>query len=202
MTTEINTEDLKLGDTVKVVRYIVGLGTKYHLYTGEKGIVISCNKRGVGVRLFKQLKTVWFENNKQYDEKLELIKQGTGEQPVGGVDYPLSEAEKLEIEIAALRLKVANHDARHMGYTNPATYLAWLYLNNSAEFMLVTRKKLARKNGTLNPSRVEKEFKKLGLQIDDWAYETPIDIPEKFKDCHFAWDKNIKWAEVAKEFAL
>lgn len=128
-----------------------------------------------------------------------IVKNGHGE-PVEGVDYQLTEHEYWKIRWAKF---VATLTFEYEGWRNSATYLAYLYLNNEGKFHNMLPK-LRRKDGTINPSKVEKAFKELKLEIDDWAYECPKGCPKEFQlhiDSYLRKFNQINWQEVADQFS-
>lgn len=99
--------------------------------------------------------------------------------------------------------KALAHDTSHQGFTNPATYLAYLYLNNDKDFSTWVKRNV-RKNGTVNPSKVEKYFG-ARHKVDSWAFECPIGVPAEFNRCVIQGLRakmSVKWGEVANMFTL
>jgi hypothetical protein len=120
-------------------------------------------------------------------EYLFIESVGNGVQPIAGTDYPQSLKECYDARWAAM-------DHRYEDWSNPATYLAHLYLRtDSRHFDEVL--KMRRANGTVNPVRLENYFRKApDLVIDSWAWY-PDTFPER-TDYRY----KINWEEVAREF--
>jgi hypothetical protein len=129
-----------------------------------------------------------YGNGTRWDARHVLVESiGDGQPPVPGKDFPLSKKEIFDE-------RFASRDHRFEGFSNPATYLAHLYLRaNSKHFSSVCAMKRA--NGTVNPVRVQNYFaKQPDLSIDEWA-RYPDGFPEQM-----AYYFTVDWVEVAGEF--
>lgn len=141
------------------------------------------------------------------EHKMVLVQKGNGFYTLG-VDRPKASYEVFGEELLAFRRKVViavenKMAARYQGFKNPATFLADLYLNNSHQFMNSVLPTLWRKDGSVNPLKLMKAFKTLGLVIDEWATAVPIEVPEKFKRASFAAEiapLKVDWLELTFGF--
>jgi hypothetical protein len=130
---------------------------------------------------------------------IEITSKGNGTFKVGET-CPYSEQELFDQRLAAFDLKVlkakASVDAN--GFCNMATHLAQLYIVNDQAALREARSQ-RRKDGTINPDKVKKIFYRHRLQVDDWAFEPPIEIPHEFKPfvLRQGWGFDIDWKEVA-----
>jgi hypothetical protein len=131
-----------------------------------------------------------------------LLAKGPGYFELGNT-HPFSERELRDQRGADFVARVESLNLEHEGFSNAATFLAWVYLNQqpSARRQLSP---LVIKDGTLNPSRVEKLFNSMHLAIDPWALECPMDLPSEFS--HYlnpiANKQRPNWNEVAQQFKL
>lgn len=149
------------------------------------------------------------EHETEFAEPEYLVLEAAGRgQFEFGVDIPFSKlqlaqqryAEFVQKAREALEELVANG---YQGYPNAATFLAALYLRNEHRWMEQERPRLTRKDGTLNPARVQKAFRDLHLKVDSWAYDLPIDVPPEFERHSFANLKTclrVRWDVVANDF--
>lgn len=129
-----------------------------------------------------------------------LVRKGCGTASPGR-DYPLLAYERKELRFERLKRRLLAIDWSYEGYCNAPTYLAALYLRNCAAFV-DSLARLRRKDGTINPVKVQKAFRQHKLEIDPWAYEFPFDIPVEFQN--YALDQyrpKVDWSEVARDFA-
>lgn len=108
--------------------------------------------------------------------------------------WPLSNQELYQKRREVFNHQVSLLDQSFEGFANAATYLAWLYLNNEPRFHNWLQGN-RRKDGSVNPNKVQKEFLRMGIEIDDWASQ-PIISTEEFK----APPPKINWREVAENF--
>lgn len=117
------------------------------------------------------------------------------------VTHPYSEEELKQQRWDAYVARVHLHDLTHQGYSNSATFLAALYLDQSTAFR-AQLPGMWRKDGTVNADKVRKAFGQLGMTIDPWAYECPVEAPEEFQHYHnpIRAKLNVNWDEVAAEF--
>ena len=107
--------------------------------------------------------------------------------------------EAMDRQRAEHQAKLDACDVSHQGFSNAATFLACLYINNDAR-ALAEVQSFQRKDGTVNPNKVNKLFHRRGFVIDAWAYESPIKTPEALEGVQFRLRSNINWQEVANEF--
>lgn len=131
---------------------------------------------------------------------LKLVAKGPGRFELG-VTHPFSEEELKKQRWDAYVVRAHLHDLTHQGYSNPATFLAALYLDQSTAFR-AQLPDMWRKDGTVNADKVRKAFGQLGMTIDPWAYECPVEAPEEFQH-HINPIRaklNVNWDEVAAEF--
>lgn len=129
-----------------------------------------------------------------------LVAKGPGRFELG-VTHPYSEEELKQQRWDAYVARVHLHDLTHQGYSNSATFLAALYLDQSTAFR-AQLPGMWRKDGTVNADKVRKAFGQLGMTIDPWAYECPVEAPEEFQHYHnpIRAKLNVNWDEVAAEF--
>jgi hypothetical protein len=120
-----------------------------------------------------------------------------------GIDRPFSPKELRMARFEKFKEKLLQAVlTRYEGYRNPATFLASLHLRNDPGFMNSVLPGLVRKDGTINPNRIEKAFRDRGHRLDPWVHQSPIDVPPEFANyrlpelCHL----NVDWAEVAEDF--
>jgi len=82
-------------------------------------------------------------------------------------------------------------DHTYEGFTNPVTYLAWLYIQQDNKHMTAVEQ-LLRKDDTINPKRLA-SYGKRYIEIDeDWQFHPDFDN-------HCKYTYNVNWAEVAEE---
>lgn len=129
----------------------------------------------------------WQNRQKCIPQFLFIEKLGDGKVPVPGTDYQLSLKERYDA-----KWKVTDH--QYQGWSNPATFLAHVYLRTDARHYEQVRS-MRRANGTVNPVRLQNYFsKQRDLSIDDWAQHHEL-FPERSE---YSYRPN--WAEVAQEF--
>lgn len=207
---------IEVGDTIRIVHLMVGrmyIATPCSWSIGRLAIVTSIKpyqylsstshySSSVGIRILDtDVPYNEFDIDDHKYETIELVSKGDG-RAVGGIHYNFTEAELKDQRFEAFRYKCSQHDFTYEGFSNAATYLAWLYLNNCNTFIIRDRTQMARKDGTLNPGKIHKYFYAAGLSVDDWALECPLDTPEEFK--HYnnrEYIPTVNWAEVALNFA-
>jgi len=82
-------------------------------------------------------------------------------------------------------------DHTYEGFTNPVTYLAWLYIQQDNKHMKAAEQ-LLRKDDTINPNRLA-SYGKRYIEIDEgWEYH-----PD-FVD-YWNYIYNVDWNQVAEE---
>lgn len=218
MTLSELTRTLEAGDVVRITTYMVGLlatGGPWHDATveGKEFIVTHRYQRPTDPAHVWRLCLRRLHNDpngaprsiivQTYDDGLnamELVRKGRGV-AIPGEDYELTEGEKKELRWRAFEQKLLGIDWSYNGYSNAATYLAALYLRNERAWHDTKLPSLRRKDGSLNPNRVEKAFTDLGLKVDDWAFGFPIDIPTEFANYALGrYRPKVNWQEVADEF--
>ena len=135
-----------------------------------------------------------------------LVEKGPGSF-IPGVSRPYSEreikAQRFDAFLERLDAATQPDKLKHQGYSNAATFLAVTYLRNDHRFAEQMVPQLRRKDGSLNPERVRKAFSTLGLRVDGWATESPIDVPGEFAHYNHGapmWRLNVNWPEVAEDF--
>lgn len=132
---------------------------------------------------------------------LELVRKGPG-YFVQGVSRPYSQRELSEQRLKAWRAKVdAAPIPEHQGFRNAATFLAWRYLMDTPAFCQNVPG-LRRQDGTINPNKIEKEFRRLRLRVDVWAFDCPIDEPPEYKHCWRPGTERleVRWQDIADYF--
>lgn len=130
-------------------------------------------------------------------ENLILLKKGNGRYPRMGFEYPIPPAIERLCRLYDWDWKMRHHDHSHEGFSNAATYLAWVYIKNDQRCLsaVVSQR---RKNGTINPDKVRKIFYQHNLRVDDWAFNYPIDLPELLNHSLITrWKPKVNWLEVA-----
>lgn len=209
-------KSLQPGDVVRVTRYMVdrlsALGPMHdESVEGREAVVISLNQkcepylgpRSVSLRLLEnnQNSPHWisFDRYPADDWSAELVRRGRGF-VTAGVDYQLSPNEAQDLRFEELKRRLHSIDWSYQGYSNAPTFLAALYLRNHAPFM-ASLASLRRRDGTINPNKVERAFRDARLSVDPWAYCFPIDIPDEFKHHSLGrYQPQVKWSEVAADF--
>lgn len=132
---------------------------------------------------------------------LRLVQRGEGRVELG-VTHPWTQTELQEQRWVVFVDLARGVSLTHEGFSNAATYLAWLYLNQEPRAHQ-SLKGFVRKDGSLNPNRVRKLFSDMRLRVDDWAYACPIEVPVEFahRPNPVAHLQQVNWPEVAAEFA-
>lgn len=201
---------LTIGDTVRILPYIVTTmsGLSVEGYLSNKLAVVTGFSKDYSWRSRPNLASlrVLEDDDARAStasrplDQLALVTKGPGFFELGKT-HPFSKEELQDQRWAAFVDKANSLDLQHEGFSNAATFLAWIYLNQEpkARHRLTM---LVRKDGTLNPGRVEKLFVELKLAIDAWAFECPLEVPEEFKFRRnpVASKQAVNWAEVAKQF--
>lgn len=203
-----NPQGIEIGDTVRVKPYQAQtMSGLWH--EGYKSNVIGqvCSfckdydwRSGPNMVRFRALSAdsyaAWFDNHSI--SEVELIKKGNGTFEVG-VTQPFSWQELRDQRLAVFEAKLWNVDTTHQGFSNAATFLVHLYLNQDARILAQVHT-LRRKDGTINPVRLKKLFFKCRLKVDDWAFEPPLEVPDEFKHWAHRWRQRVNWHEVADNF--
>ena len=184
-----------VGDKIRLTHMLEGRLTTYPTeseYVGQEGLVLQvyADDRRALVRMLDAMQNTIID---KYTDKWEVIETGCE------LVYRKN-PEELRIErLNEFQAKMLAHDVTHQGFTNPATFLAALYLDNDSNFYHKWIPANLRKNGTVNPSKVEKYFGK-HHKVDAWAFACPIGVPEEFKKTYIPGLKakmSVKWGEVA-----
>lgn len=197
------------GDIYRVTRYMVG-----RLYTpvhdtdveGQEAIVVSAapaapyRNPSVTLRVLETGRSISHAYPDFGYQAFELVRRGDGV-CTPGVHYQFTPDELRDQRWDAFCARVRSHDFRHQGFSNAATYLAYLYLANESRFVLGLLPGMRRKDGTVNAGKVEKAFGNLRLRVDAWAFECPLEVPAEFNTWRIPGLPRVDWAEVAKEFA-
>lgn len=202
---------LRVGDTVRVKPYQVQSMSGLWAESGKSGCtaIVTGFKRDYSWRsrythavlrvLSRDGQSAW-QDSEPFD-RLELVERGPGHFVLGQT-HPFTPDELRHQRWQAFVQKLEHLDLSHQGFCNPATFLAWLYLNQEPAAHAALRG-YVRKNGTINPNRVEKLFRQLKLTVDPWAFECPLDMPAEFSK-HLnpaARRQRVDWQEVAGTFA-
>ena len=200
---------LDIGDTVRIKPYTVET-----LY-GDRIEPSDSRKAGILLRAFQDYDwrsapnmavlrvlmdsgEAWIVRDRPLTE-LELVEKGNGTFLLG-VTHPFSEKELQGQRLDAWRQKWADHDRTHQGYSNAATFCAWVQLQNNSS-CLDQLHRMRRKDGTINPDKVAKLFRDSRFTVDAWALDCCIDIPAEFEHHRWRYRERVNWAEVAAEFA-
>ena len=136
-------------------------------------------------------------------QQMELVKKGDGTF-IPGVTLPPTPKLIWDARVAELQKRWEDSPTpTHEGFCNAATWQTVLWLNQDPR----TERRIPgmrRKDGTVNPSKMEKLFRELKLQLEDWVRLPHIEIPEDMKRVYLHnWQKRlgVNWEEVAGEFA-
>lgn len=133
-------------------------------------------------------------------DSLDLIKKGDGVFETG-VTQPFSEKELFDARLNEFDRKIRSTKVDWQGFSNAPTHLAHLYLSNDQKAMqeLVLSRRI---DGCINPNKVRAIFCANKMEIDDWAHEPVIYIPEEFKPYarRMGWENRVNWSEVAHNF--
>jgi hypothetical protein len=201
---------IQIGDTVRCHPYTVqtmsGLRVDGHR-SGVEGVVVDMHKTYDWMPHPDMLKLRIFskDGDSAYTDKhplndVDLVTVGPGRFALG-ITHPYSPSELREQRFQAVVDRWLKHDHRHQGFSNAATYLAWLYLNQEPRWHEQVRLK-RRRDGTINPTWARKAFRELGLVVDEWALAPQIEVPTEFK----SWLQvrtfrpQVDWDEVAAQF--
>lgn len=131
--------------------------------------------------------------------ELDLVQKGPGRFELG-VTHPYAPWELKMERYGHVLQRFMSHDWTHQGFSNAATFLAWLYL--SQEEGLVDRLRAMRRvDGTVNENKVAKLFYTARLTIDPWAYEIPFHVPAEFSGWVSRFKPCVDWREVADQFS-
>lgn len=200
--------DCTVGDIIRITRYMLGRmyenPTNDMTRVGKEAVVVSVQRSTYGSAkqiTCRQLLSGEQETLEVYSghEDFEYVRTLDGP-VVPGVTFPWTERELINQRWAAFLQKLEGFDHSHQGFSNPATFLAWLYLKNDAQ-ACGQLKSMQRKDGTVSTAKVHRLFSVRRFKVDDWALECPIDVPAEFQN----WVETRKgravcWAEVAHAF--
>lgn len=200
-----------VGDTVTVIPYTVqtmsGL-TVESFMSGKTGIILALTKdyewRTTPNKA--RIRVVEGDNENAWVtaeplSNLRLVQQGPGHVALG-VTHPWTKKELREQRWNDFVGRALGVNLEHEGFSNPATFLAWMYLDQEAT-AIRTLKGFVRKDGSINPNRVKKLFSELRLKVDDWAYACPLEVPAEFahRPNPLARWQALNWQEVSARFA-
>lgn len=194
---------MQIGDLVRIVSYKIG-----RLYpnpiddpevVGQLALVVRTDAecKRYFLRLVDKPRTAYTEIYDVYTH-LELIERGKSIVP--GIDYPMTDSEWNDVILEDLAWKYDRLNFRHQGFSNYPTFLAHLYLNNESSFVNNVQH-LWRKDGTINPDKIQKEFNRLKLKIEPEAFYIPMDFPSTHAYLESRWAPRVNWKEVADCFA-
>lgn len=194
---------IEIGDTVRILpRYVESARCQgQSLLTRESGhigfVVDSVVSHGTRKLIVRYLPEDAYDASfvTLFPYCLRLIAKGDG----SSEPFVLSPREVYLNRLYEHQAKLAACDVSHQGFSNAATFLAVLYLKNDAK-ALAEVIALQRKDGTVNPDKLNKLFYRNGFTIDAWAYESPIKTPEALEGVQFRLRNSIDWQEVANEF--
>lgn len=134
---------------------------------------------------------------------LEVTEQGSGSF-VPGVSLPFSERElsQQRWESYLERLRVALVEEFRVGtngFTNPATFLAALAIDNDPDALRFARGK-RRADGSLNPCWARRAFKMTRTVIPEWALAPLVDVPGEFASRRIPEElrRGVLWTSVAE----
>jgi hypothetical protein len=210
MAEECMTEQLRVGDTVRVKPYqtqnMSGHWSEAYL-SNRTGVIISLHADYSWRREPTHARIRMPEgdgdgtwNSDAALAQLELVSKGNGTFELG-VTHPFSPKELRLQRWADFQARANAADLSHQGYSNRATFLAWMYLNQEPK-VHAELPHLWRQDGTINPNKLHGLFARYQMEIDEGAYmcplETPVDLvgygnPIRAK-------LGINWDEVAAEF--
>lgn len=206
------TQALNPGDTVRIKDYLVTnlYGQDYPgRYCGKQGVVIKLYEQGRWPLFADVTLRVMADDLSSAVEALvpsqhlELVERGPGFFKLGQT-HPFSEQELSEQRWERYVQACQAAELTHEGFANPATFLAWMYLNQepSAHHRLC---QFVRKDGRINPNKVQKLFSDSKLDVDAWAYEFPVPVPAEFAAKRWghpiAERLQVNWQEVADTIA-
>lgn len=203
----------EVGDTVRVKKCIIGrltaLPCEDESVVGQLAIVTTKHvpdgrtyDASITARVLSNGKTLHHNWRDREYQSFELVAKGKGV-CVPGVDYAFTEDELRGQRLSAFVDRIKAHDFRHEGFTNAATYLAALYLLNDGPTRPLLQG-LRRKDGSLNPTRLERLFYQRKMTIDEWAYQCPVDTPAEFERYNIPQlhtRAGLRWQEVADHIA-
>lgn len=217
--TEVN--GIAVGNKVRIKQHFTTnlYGDTYEAHNvGREGYVVRFSKKydwerepsQAVIRLYCDLNEQTGEYGQAYEsfesiEHLEVIEATVGP-VIAGQTCPYSRAELQSLFIQQQVQRVHSHDFTAQGYKNMATHLAAMYLNQDCRFHQQIEQ-LRRVDGTINPNKIAKAFKSLGLKIDELAFEAPLEFSNfnrlMYREIYQAIDKHqaVDWAEVADDFS-
>ncbi|WCD44228.1 hypothetical protein Lumi_089 [Xylophilus phage Lumi] len=194
----------QVGDTVRRKPHLVqtmGGFTSHGYDSGLEGVITHWKGTWldeVKVRILRPEGAVW---NMSYKvEQIELVAQGPG-RFVLGETHPYAEIELKTQRYNVLLDRFFKIDQTHQGFTNAATFLAWLYLSQDSAWHAVWPR-MWRADGTINSDKIKAWFQRQGMKVDDWAFEPPLDVPEEFQHHSYThlMRPKVMWNEVAAMF--
>lgn len=132
-------------------------------------------------------------------EGLTVLERGDGRFELG-VTHPFSERELAAQRLKAFMARIAAADTTYEGFVNAPTYVAHLYISQERKLLNELRS-YVRKDGSINPDKVEKAFYRAGLTIDGWAREPILSVPEEFAHWSNRWRQGVDWKSLAIQLA-
>lgn len=218
----VNYAEIEVGDRVRVEQYLTGRlypnPHPDHKVIGQIGIVVKKARQirsyGDGpVMLYVRLPNTHspseavirtFSASESHYELVSLVSKGNG-QARPGIEYQLSESELRQDRWLSYlkKLDLEHRDFSHQGWSNAATWMANQYLTNEPGAMRQIPA-MIRKDGTINPNKIEKLFKSTRLKLDSWVFEPPIEPPSEFAGWRIpglASRTAVNWQEIADDLA-
>jgi hypothetical protein len=209
---------IEVGDKVRVTRYVIGrlypdarddpdtVGKLFLVCEITPLLWRSSGKvRGYSYKLRRLEQSLRYPftqiDSDDSQEGMELISKGDGT-CIPGVHYQLNEKELVRQRWDAFDAVHKTVDYRHNDWSNAASWMANMYLTQEkrhADAIL----QMKRKDGTVNPAKIEKYFYRSGLRLEDWVFKCKLDVPEEFG----RWGFRVRtptmpdWQEIADEFA-
>lgn len=132
---------------------------------------------------------------------LDLISKGQGFHEVG-VTHPFSERELRQQRLSAFDARIKSFRGDYNGWSNAATEIAFILLNNDSAAMHLVNA-VRRRDGTVNPTKVARIFADRKLLVDEWAFEPALEVPAEFTSLihSMGWRQKINWDELAVNLA-
>lgn len=207
-----NPLNIQVGDTVRIRPYLnKNMHGESHpgCLSGQVGVVMRLRKdyhwrsgeTDASIRYFYNDGTCASETSRPLNE-LDIESKGTGE-VILGVTHPFSPRELYDQRLKAFDAKIKATVVKWDGWSNAATYQAFLALNTDQD----ARRRIdaiRRKDGSVNTNKLRDIFNQFGFEVADWALEPIIDIPEEFEhEIHrHGWRQRIDWDEIAAEIKV
>lgn len=208
------TTDIQPGDVVDIVEHRRApelYPTAFYTIQASSGWVVQSTKRvfvadGESLRLVRMDDCGEHKFEWVHPDYARLVTKGRGQFEYG-VDIPFSKLQLAQQRYQVFKDRVDRAMLQvvadgYQGYPNAATFLAALYLRQEPKFHAQLGY-LRRKDGTVNPKKVQKAFHDLRLKVDEWAYACPVDVPDEFArhSLSLLVGLRVDWAVVANDFA-